>query len=111
MGKSLNVRWVEVAVNQTDFVVLIQHDKAKIRSIIFDRSSGTSQESITLKLGNSTTLLTLKVANDYSREMCLSDTDVLGLKVSTSAQAHCWIGLVAEEHKGALLSGNNSVAL
>lgn len=97
-----NVRYVEVAVAQTDFQIIAPSDKAQVVGVLVRRASGTAVETFTLKSGG-VTKFDLKVAVDYDMFYPIpGDMDVQGLTVTTSAQAHAWVIVAAETNKGVI---------
>lgn len=101
MKKSSNVRYAEVAVAQTNYAVIDVTDPVKIVCIFTRRASGSAVETVTLKRGDSTTIIDFKVNTDYDLLYVFPQLiDSQGLLVTTSAQAHVWIGVSGEANKG-----------
>jgi hypothetical protein len=96
---SHNIRFQEVAANKTAEVIVADSDTAKLQTVIVRRVSGAAVETVTL-ISNGATLIDLKVSTDYDIAYKFYAQDVRGLKVTTSALAHAWVGVYAEANRG-----------
>jgi len=96
---SHNIRFQEVAINQTAAVIVSGNDCAKLQFLLVRRVTGTLVETVTV-ISNGVTLFDIKATAGYDTIYCFYGIDTYGLKISTSAQAHAWVGVYAEANKG-----------